>query len=121
MENKYIKQTNPFVVPTDDGKTIREHFGLASIKSGDYSVAHMIAPAGWSEPFQTPAFDEITFVFRGRKKFIIDNEEVILESGESIFIKKHTRMQYSNPFDVECEYISICLPAFSPDSVNRED
>ena len=121
MTNNYIIQTNPFVVPTDDGKTIREHFGHASVKGGDYSVAHMIAPSGWSEPYQTPEFDEITFVFKGKKMFKIGNEEIILEAGQSILIKKNTRIQYSNPFEEDCEYLSVCLPAFSPDLVHREE
>ena len=120
--NKYIKQTNPFVVPTDDGKTIREHFGLASIQDGDYSVAHMVAPAGWSEPPQTPEFDEITFVFRGQKRILIDDkDEVILGPGESLLTKKGCKIQYSNPYDQECEYLSICMPAFSLYRVHRAD
>ncbi len=119
---KYIKQSSPFVVPTTDGKTIREHFGLASIHDGDYSVAHMIAPARWGEPPQTPEFDEITFVFRGQKQIIIDDTEtVILGAGESLLIKSGCKVQYSNPYDEECEYLSICMPAFSIERVNRED
>jgi mannose-6-phosphate isomerase-like protein (cupin superfamily) len=119
--SKYIKQTNPFVVPTNDGKTIREHFGLASIHDGDYSVAHMIAPPGWSEPPQTPEFDEITFVFRGQKQILIDDTKtVVLGAGESLLTKAGTKIQYANPYDQECEYLSICMPAFSMDKVNRE-
>ena len=122
MAKKYIKQTNPFVVPTTDGKVIREHFGLASINDGPYSVAHMIAPPGWSEPFQTPAFDEITFVFKGQKQITIEGEDpIILSAGESLLIKKNCRVKYSNPFEVETAYVSICMPAFSIDLVNRED
>ena len=121
MEKKYIKQTSPFVVPTDDGKVIREHFGLATTKDDRFSVAHMIAPPGWSEPYQTPDFDEVTFVFRGKKKIMIDEkEEVIVGPGESILIKKGCRVQYSNPFKEEVEYLALCIPAFSIDSVNRE-
>jgi len=120
--SNYIKQTNPFIVPTDDGKTIREHFGLASIHDGNYSIAHMIAPPQWSEPPQTPEFDEITFVFRGQKKILIQGkDEVILGPGESLLTKAGCKVQYSNPFDQECEYISFCMPAFSIDSVNREE
>ena len=55
-----------------------------------------------------------------KKQFIIDDETIILESGQSIKIEKNTRVQYSNPFDMECEYIAVCLPAFSIDLVNRE-
>lgn len=113
-------QTSPFIVPTDDGKVIKEHFGLASDGNSNLSIAHMIAPPGWSEPFQTPEFDEYTFIIKGKKRFIINNETIILEAGQSIKIEKHTRLQYSNPFTEPCEYIAICLPAFSIDSVNRE-
>ena len=120
--SKYIKQSSPFVVPTDDGKTIREHFGLASINDGNYSVAHMVAPAGWGEPPQTPEFDEITFVFRGQKQIVIDdNDTVILGPGESLLTKSGCKVQYSNPFQEECEYLSICMPAFSLKRVHRED
>ena len=117
---KYTIQTSPFVVPTEDGKVIKEHFGLASDGNSEISVAHMVAPPGWSEPFQTPEFDEITFIISGKKQFIIDNETVVLEAGQSIKVTKNTRLQYSNPFTEPCEYIAICLPAFSIDSVNRE-
>ena len=120
MSQKYFKQAKPFVVPTTDGKIIKEHFGLASINAGNYSVAHMIAPAGWSEPYQTPAFDEITLVVRGKKIMIDEKEEIILQAGESLLIKKGCRIQYTNPFEEETEYVSICLPAFSIDLVNRE-
>nr|WP_298999969.1 cupin domain-containing protein [uncultured Allomuricauda sp.] len=120
MSKKYILQKSPFIVPTDDGKHIAEHFGLATDGNNDLSIAHMVAPPGWSEPFQTPDFDEYTLVVRGRKQFIIDNEKIVLQAGESIKVHKHTRVQYSNPFDEECEYVAICLPAFSMESVNRE-
>ena len=120
MKNYYIQRT-PFQVPTDDGKTINEHFGLASDGNSQISIAHMKAPAGWSEPFQTPEFDEYTFIIKGKKQFIIEGETIVLNEGESIKILKNTRVQYSNPFTEPCEYLAICLPAFSMDSVNRED
>ena len=68
-------QRKPFVVPVDDGKLIEEHFGLASIDS-DLSLAHMIAPAGWGEPFQTPEFEEYTYIIRGKKKIEVGEEVV---------------------------------------------
>lgn len=122
MANKnYSLQQSPFVVPTTDGKIIKEHFGLASDGNSQISIAHMVAPAGWSEPYQTPEFDEYTFIISGKKQFIIDDETIVLEAGQSIKINKNTRVQYSNPFTVACTYVAICLPAFSIDSVNRED
>ena len=118
---KYTIQKSPFVVPTTDGKSIKEHFGLASDNNSEISIAHMVAPPDWSEPFQTPEFDEYTFIIKGKKQFIIDDEIVILEAGQSIKIKKNVRVQYSNPFTEPCEYLAICLPAFSMQKVNRED
>lgn len=118
---KYSIQTSPFIVPTTDGKLIEEHFGLATSGNKDVSIAHMIAPPDWSEPYQTPAFDEYTYIIKGKKQFIVDDDTVVLEAGQSIKIKKNTRVQYSNPFTEPCEYLAICLPAFSIDSVNRED
>lgn len=117
---KYLLQNAPFVVPTTDNKLIEEHHGLASTNNSEISIAHMIAPPNWSEPFQTPEFDEYTYIIRGKKQFIIDNETVILEAGQSIHIEKNTRVQYSNPFEEECEYIAICKPAFDFTKVHRE-
>ncbi|MFD1316706.1 cupin domain-containing protein [Namhaeicola litoreus] len=117
---KYNIQREPFLVPTDDGKVIEEHFGMASIP-GDLSIAKMIAPPGWSEPFQIPEFDEYTYIIKGKKQFIIGNETVVLGEGESIRIKAGVRIQYSNPFLEPCEYISVCYPAFTIDKVNREE
>ncbi len=118
---KYHIQKSPFIVPTTDGKLIEEHFGLATDGNSNISIAYMVAPPGWSEPFQTPGFDEYTYIIKGKKQFIIDDDIVILEAGQSIKIEKNTRVQYSNPFTEPCEYIAICTPAFSMDLVNRED
>ncbi|WP_299053039.1 cupin domain-containing protein [uncultured Polaribacter sp.] len=121
MKKKYTIQKSPFVVPTTDGKLIEEHFGNATNNNKEVSIAHMFAPAGWSEPYQTPEFDEYTYIIKGKKQFIIDGETIVLEAGQSIKIEKNTRVQYSNPFADKCEYIAICLPAFSMDLVNREE
>ncbi|MCE1189046.1 MAG: cupin domain-containing protein [Ignavibacteria bacterium] len=117
----FILQTNPFIVPVPDNKLIEEHFGNASIQAGNYSFAHMVAPAGWSEPHQVPEFDELTFVIFGKKKIEVDGTEIILEAKQSILVKKGARVRYSNPFSEPCEYVSLCIPAFSPTLVHRED
>ena len=113
-------QRSPFIVPVEDGKLIEEHFGEASI-AADLSLAHMIAPAGWGEPFQTPQFDEYTYIIKGKKRIEVGGEEVILSPGESIRVKKGVRVRYSNPFDTPCEYLAICRPAFRIETANRED
>lgn len=118
---QYFIQKKPFIVPTNDGKLIEEHFGKAANGESSISIAHMVAAPHWSEPFQVPEFDEYTYIIKGRKQFIINDEKVILEKGQSIKIMKNARVQYSNPFDEPCEYIAICLPAFTIETANREE
>jgi mannose-6-phosphate isomerase-like protein (cupin superfamily) len=117
----YKLQNNPFIVPADGGKLIEEHFGIASINCGDFSVAHMIAPPGWSEPFQTPEFDEITYIISGKKQFEINGEKIVLNKNQSICVCKGSRIKYSNPFDEPVEYLSFCIPAFSVERLKREE
>jgi len=118
---KYFIQKSPFVVPTTDGKLIEEHHGIPTTNNPAISIAHMIAPPHWQEPFQTPEFEEYTYIISGKKQFIIEGETVILEAGQSIKIEKNTRVQYSNPFEEACEYIAICIPAFDFTKVHREE
>ena len=117
---KYTLQKTPFSVLFRSGKLIEEHHGIPTTQNRDVSIAHMIAPPQWSEPFQTPEFDEYTYIIKGKKQFIIEGETVILEAGQSIHIQKNTRVQYSNPFEEPCEYIAICTPAFDFNKVHRE-
>ena len=118
--SKYKIQKSPFIVPTTDGKLIEEIWGNSTGNSG-ISIAHMVAPPNWSEPFQTPEFDEFTYIIKGKKQFEIDGEIVVLETGQSILIQKGARVKYSNLYENPCDYLAICLPAFSMDLVNRED
>ena len=117
----YNIQKSPFVVPTTDGKRIEEHFGNATDGNTALSIAHMVVPPGWSEPFQAHKFDEYTYIIKGKKQFIIEGDTIVLEQGQSIKIEKNTRVQYSNPFDKPCEYLAICTPAFSIENVHREE
>ena len=88
--SKYKIQKNTFIVPTTDGKLIEEIWGN-STGNTDVSIAHMVAPPNWSEPHQTPEFDEYTYIIKGKKQFEIDDEIVVLEAGESIKINKKAR------------------------------
>lgn len=121
MYKTYILSTMPFVVPTTDGKLIEEFFGMATQGESAFSVAHMKAPAGWSEPHQTPDFDEITIMIKGKKRIEFENETVELSAGQCILIKKGTRIRYSNPFEEGNEYWAICFPAFTISGANREN
>ena len=115
-----IVQRQPFVVPTTDGKLIEEHFGGATLGGSEISIAHMVAPPKWSEPHQNPEFDEYTLMVSGRKQVEVDGKTVVLNTGESLLVPKGSGVRYANPFDEPAEYWSVCRPAFSPDTVNRE-
>lgn len=117
----YLLQNNPAIVPADGGKLIEEHFGRLATQTERLSIARMVAPPGWSEPFQMPGFDEWTLVYSGKKQIEADGDIIMLEAGQSILINKGTKVRYSNPFDEPCSYWSVCLPAFSIDTVNRDD
>lgn len=119
----YTHQTKPFVVPRDDGKHIEEHFGRASTETSDLSAARMVAPAGWSEPAQEPEFDEYILVVRGRVEVTVGEEDpqnVVVEPGQSLKVERNNRVRYANPFEEECEYWSLCLPAFAPELAHVE-
>ncbi|MFW5694568.1 MAG: cupin domain-containing protein [Alkalispirochaeta sp.] len=120
MKAHPFHQTDPIIVPTDDGKKIEEHFGRVATDSKAASIARMVAPPGWAEPAQTPEFDEYTLMVRGKKKIELPDGPITLSAGESLLVPAHTRVRYSNPFEVDAEYWSVCLPAFSPDLVHRE-
>ncbi len=117
----FFLQNKPFKVPTTDGKLIEEHFGRTSTNDENISIAHMVAPPGWSESHQNPNFDEWTLVSKGKKYIEVDDNAMVLEAGQSILVKKGARVRYSNPFDEPCEYWSVCLPAFSMETVHREE
>jgi hypothetical protein len=78
----------------------------------------MIAPPKWSEPFQT---QNLNTPISGKKQFVIEEDTIVLEAGQSIKNRKNTSVQYSNPFDEPCEYIAICTPAFDFNKVHREE
>jgi mannose-6-phosphate isomerase-like protein (cupin superfamily) len=117
----FFLQNKPFIIPTTDGKLIEEHFGRVSTKNENISIAHMHAPAGWSEPAQHPEFDEWTLVSKGRKCVEVDGNALVPEAGQSILVKKGARVKYSNPLNEMCEYWSVCLPAFSIEGVHGEE
>ncbi|MEQ6120028.1 cupin domain-containing protein [Reichenbachiella sp. MALMAid0571] len=117
---KYIKQTDPFIVPTGDDKLIEEHFGNASLKYEGCSICRCEAPPRWKEPYQNPEFDEIVIVSKGRLEIKIEKDREVIEKGQSILLKKGARIRFRNPFDQPCEYYSICMPPFSVKTANRE-
>ena len=110
----------PTRIPVPGGKTIDEYVGQVTTGTPEVSVAHMVAPAGWSEPAQTPAFDEITVVLRGT--VLVEHDSGVLEvaAGQAVITRAGERVRYSTASD-GAEYVAVCLPAFSPDLAGRDE
>lgn len=111
----------PVRIPVPGDKRIEEHIGRVSTGTEALSVAHMVAPPGWSEPFQRPAFDEVTVVLRGTMRVEHEGGHTDVGPGEAILCEAGERIRYSNPAQAEeCEYWAVCAPAFSPEMAHRE-
>ena len=102
-------------------KIIREFIGRVNSKTDDVSIAKMISPSGWSEPRQTPEFVEYTFVLNGTLKVETKADSYDIHKNEVIIAHKGEWVRYSSPYPEGAEYIAVCLPAFSPDTVNRDE
>ncbi len=101
-------------------KIIEEYFGMVNSGSSELSIAKMKSPQGWEEPGQQPAFDEYTIVLKGTLLVETRTEEIYVSQGQAIIAYKDEWVRYSSPLEGGAEYIAVCLPAFSPDSVNRD-
>jgi len=118
-----IKIDKPSVIEAagNKPKIIEEYFGRVNSKTNEVSIAKMKSPAGWIEPGQRPDFDEYTVVLKGELNVKTeDGIIIIVRAGEAILTNKGEWIQYGTPNEAT-EYIAVCLPAFSPDNVNRED
>lgn len=102
-------------------KIIREHVGCINTKTKEVSIAHMTSPEGWEEPGQTPEFDEYTIVLQGTLRVEHKNGILDVKKGQAVFCKKGEWIRYSTPHAGGADYIAVCLPAFTPDTVNRDE
>lgn len=101
-------------------KLIEEFIGRVNSKTAAVSIARMTSPSGWSEPFQTPEFDEYTVVLRGTLHVKLKDRQFDVTAGQAVIIHGGESVQYSTPGREGAEYIAVCLPAFSPATVHRE-
>ncbi|HTP31339.1 MAG TPA: hypothetical protein VMJ75_04145 [Candidatus Acidoferrales bacterium] len=101
-------------------KLIDEYIGRVNSSTAALSVAHMRSPSGWLEPGQTPEFDEFTLVLRGALR--VEHRTGILDvrAGQAVITHRGEWVRYSTPHADGAEYIAVCLPAFSPDTVHRD-
>jgi ethanolamine utilization protein EutQ (cupin superfamily) len=110
---------SPTVVPGVGEKVIGELVGQASTGTAELSVARMTSPPGWEEPAQTPEFDEVTVVLEGAVVVEHADGALTIRAGEAVLARARERVRYSTPEGAE--YIAICVPAFSPDTVHRAE
>ncbi len=101
-------------------KRIEEYVGLVNTGTSAASVARMVSPEGWQEPGQRPEFQEVTLVLRGVLR--VEHEGGVLEvrAGQAVVAQPGEWVRYSTPDPGGAEYVAVCLPAFSPDTVHRD-
>ena len=113
----------PTVIPAagQPPKIIDEFFGPVNSQTSALSIAKMTSPPGWREPGQTPEFDEYTVVLRGELQ--VETRESVhrVSAGQAIVISAGEWVRYSTPGAKGAEYVAVCLPAFSPQTVHRDE
>ena len=102
-------------------KKIEEYFGRVNTGDEAVSIARMTSPGGWLEPGQRPAFRELTVVLRGLLRVEHEGGTLDVEAGQAIVTEAGEWVRYSTPGDDGAEYMAVCLPAFSPETVNRDE
>jgi mannose-6-phosphate isomerase-like protein (cupin superfamily) len=117
---KLIEQPTVIAAAGNLPKRIAEYVGRVNSGTATLSIAHMRSPNGWREPGQTPEFDEYTVVLRGSLRVETRSGVVEVPAGQAIVASKGEWVRYSTPGPEGAEYISVCVPAFSPDTVHRD-
>lgn len=103
-------------------KLIDEYIGRVNSNDSAVSIAHMRSPAGWAEPGQTPEFDEYTIVLKGMLRVEHKTGDAIdVRAGQAVITRTGEWIRYSTPEDGGAEYIAVCLPAFSMETVHRDE
>jgi ethanolamine utilization protein EutQ len=101
-------------------KLIDEYIGRVNSKTSAASVAHMRSPGGWVEPGQTPEFDEFTVVLKGTLRVEHKQGHLDVAAGQAVVAHAGEWVRYSTPNAEGAEYIAVCLPAFSMETVHRD-
>lgn len=101
-------------------KIIEEFIGRVNSDTEAVSIARMKSPPGWEEPAQTPEFDEYTVVLHGMLRVESKDGSVDVNAGQAIIVRAGERIRYSTPSPQGAEYVAVCVPAFSPQTVHRD-
>ena len=115
-----IQQPTVIEAAGNKPKRIEEFVGHVNSKTAAVSVARMKSPSGWVEPGQTPDFEEYTVVLKGSLRVTSKQGAIDVAAGQAVITHKGEWVQYSTPGPEGAEYVAICLPAFSPDTVHRD-
>jgi mannose-6-phosphate isomerase-like protein (cupin superfamily) len=102
-------------------KRIEEYAGRVSSGHSAVSVARMTSPGGWQEPGQRPEFEEVTVVVRGMLRVESEGGALEVRAGQAVVTRPGEWVRYSTPETDGAEYIAVCVPAFSPDTVHRDE
>ena len=102
-------------------KVIEEYVGRVNSKTEALSIARMKSPSGWVEPGQRPAFDEYTVVLRGMVQVKTEKETLQVKAGSAVIVQRGEWVQYSSPSPEGAEYIAVCCPAYSMETVHRDE
>ena len=116
-----IKNPTKIEAAGNKPKIIEEFIGRLNSSNQQISIAKMQSPQGWEEPGQTPEFDEYTIVLKGMLRVETKGKTFDIKSGEAIITHKGEWIRYSTPESGGAEYIAVCLPAFSADTVHRDE
>lgn len=117
----HIKEPTQIKSAGNKPKIINEFIGRVNSGTSELSIARMKSPQGWEEPAQSPDFDEYTLVLAGEVHVKTPDKTFIIKAGEAFIAEKGRKVQYSTPGSIGAEYIAVCLPAFTPDTVHRKD
>jgi mannose-6-phosphate isomerase-like protein (cupin superfamily) len=118
---KLISSPTRITAAGNKPKIIEEFFGRVNNGDGRVSIAHMRSPGGWVEPGQTPEFDEYTVVLSGTLRATHRDGVIDVAAGQAVHTGAGEWVQYSTPNPEGADYLAVCLPAFSPQTVHRDE
>lgn len=116
----FIEKPTVIEAASNKPKRVEEYIGLLNSETEELSIARMKSPAGWEEPGQQPEFDEYRVVLKGMLRVTTPTETIDVHAGQAVITHSGKWVRYSTPGDHGAEYISVCLPAFSNETVNRD-
>jgi len=117
---RHIPKPTVVMAAGNKPKQIHEYIGRVNSETTSTSIALMRSPGGWIEPGQTPKFDEYTLVLKGKLRVQTKTSTITVAAGEAVIVEAGEWIQYSTPDPEGAEYVAVCLPAFSPETVNRD-